>query len=82
MPKRDNAIHISRSPRATQFVARALAQKIIKNGIGKRAVVIALAGELGAGKTTFAQGFLKSLGVRGRIASPTFIFVRRYALPR
>lgn len=50
--------------------------------MGSRAVVVALAGELGAGKTTFAQGFLRALGVRSRILSPTFIFVRRYVLPR
>lgn len=48
----------------------------------KRAVAVALSGELGAGKTTFAQGFLRAAGVRSRILSPTFIFVRRYALPR
>jgi len=44
--------------------------------------VIALQGELGAGKTTFAQGFLRALGVKARILSPTFIFMRRYALPQ
>ncbi|MEK7479159.1 MAG: tRNA (adenosine(37)-N6)-threonylcarbamoyltransferase complex ATPase subunit type 1 TsaE [Patescibacteria group bacterium] len=42
--------------------------------------VIALSGELGAGKTTFTQGFAKGLGIRKRIISPTFVFVRRYSL--
>ncbi|MDP3725231.1 MAG: tRNA (adenosine(37)-N6)-threonylcarbamoyltransferase complex ATPase subunit type 1 TsaE [Nanoarchaeota archaeon] len=46
------------------------------------AFVIALSGELGAGKTTFAQGFAKGLGIRRRIISPTFVFVRRYFLQR
>lgn len=49
---------------------------------GKRALVFALRGELGAGKTTFVQGFLKGLGVRKRAPSPTFVIMRRYALPR
>lgn len=41
--------------------------------------VIALQGELGAGKTTFAQGFLKALGVKGPIVSPTFLIIRNYS---
>ncbi len=38
-----------------------------------------LSGELGAGKTTFVQGFLRGLGVRRRAPSPTFVIMRRYA---
>jgi len=37
-----------------------------------------LHGELGAGKTTFVQGFVKGLGITERIISPTFIIMRRY----
>lgn len=44
----------------------------------KKAVVIALIGTLGSGKTTFAQGFAKGLRARGRIASPTFILARTH----
>lgn len=40
--------------------------------------VIALVGDLGAGKTTFAQGVASSLGVAQRITSPTFILLRQY----
>ena len=39
---------------------------------------IALIGELGAGKTTFAQGLAQGLGIEGRIVSPTFILMRTY----
>ena len=39
---------------------------------------IALTGELGAGKTTFAQGLARGLGFAGSVLSPTFTLVREY----
>jgi tRNA threonylcarbamoyladenosine biosynthesis protein TsaE len=39
---------------------------------------IALTGELGAGKTTFAQGLARGLGFTGVVVSPTFTLVREY----
>lgn len=39
---------------------------------------ITLSGELGAGKTTFLQGFLESLGVSGQITSPTYALENWY----
>jgi len=42
--------------------------------------VLALTGELGAGKTTFVQGFAKGLGIKKRILSPTFVMMRSYKL--
>lgn len=54
---------------------RKLARKLIK---GTR--VLALYGELGSGKTTFAQGIGEALGIKQRIISPTFIIVRSYKL--
>lgn len=46
----------------------------------KNAIVFALQGELGAGKTTFIQGFLRALGMRGRITSPTFVLIKRHVM--
>lgn len=46
------------------------------------AKILCLYGELGSGKTTFAQGFAKGLGIPTRLLSPTFIIVRRYDLPK
>ncbi|HUZ93158.1 MAG TPA: tRNA (adenosine(37)-N6)-threonylcarbamoyltransferase complex ATPase subunit type 1 TsaE [Candidatus Paceibacterota bacterium] len=46
----------------------------------KNAFVFALSGELGAGKTAFAQGFLRGLGVKKKSASPTFIIFRKFAV--
>lgn len=40
--------------------------------------VVVLAGDLGAGKTAFVQGFGKGLGVTDRITSPTFTLVHVY----
>ncbi|MGH8988787.1 MAG: tRNA (adenosine(37)-N6)-threonylcarbamoyltransferase complex ATPase subunit type 1 TsaE [Acidimicrobiales bacterium] len=60
------------SPDATRAVAVRLA------GAARRGDVIVLQGSLGAGKTTFAQGFARGLGVEGPVTSPTFTLVRQY----
>lgn len=41
--------------------------------------IVLLVGELGAGKTAFAQGFAAGLGVQEPVTSPTFTLVRTYA---
>lgn len=65
--------YITGSAYETKKLAEKLARKL--HGI------IALTGELGAGKTTFAQGFAKGLGIREKIISPTFVLVRQHPIP-
>lgn len=70
---------ITKSKLQTQKFAARLAKKIFEDmGKSKHAKVLALCGELGAGKTTFTQGFANALGVSGHVASPTFIIFRRH----
>ena len=49
--------------------------------MGKKAKagdVIALTGEMGAGKTVFAKGFAEGLGVKETVSSPTYTLVQIY----
>ncbi len=66
---------------------RALASSLARKFCGRKkkikgALVLALVGELGAGKTAFVQGFLRALGVRQKITSPTFVLMKKYPLRR
>ncbi len=63
-------------PEETRGVARALA------GLCRPGDVLLLIGDLGAGKTTFAQGFGAGLGVEEAVTSPTFTLVRQYPVVR
>lgn len=63
---------ITNSAAETKKLAKSLAKKI------KAPCVIALYGDLGSGKTTFIQGFVAGLGIKDKVQSPTFVFVRLY----
>lgn len=66
----------SASPADTRSIAAAVA------ALARPGDVVVLAGEMGAGKTAFAQGFGAALGVDEPMTSPTFTLVRSYATPR
>ncbi len=56
--------------------ARAFAAKL-KPRAGA-ATIVALSGELGAGKTTFVKGIAKALGITEHVTSPTFVIMKIY----
>lgn len=70
------------SAKGTRDIASKLARRMKRTPFGKSAKVLALKGDLGSGKTTFAQAFARGLGVRSRVASPTFVLMRRSGIPR
>ena len=43
--------------------------------------VVTLQGDLGAGKTVFARGFARGLGITEPVSSPTYTIVQEYQLP-
>jgi tRNA threonylcarbamoyladenosine biosynthesis protein TsaE len=65
----------TRSAQDTRALGAALARGL------RPGDVVLLAGELGAGKTTLAQGIGAGLGVADHVTSPTFTLVRSYPCP-
>ena len=65
---------VTYSENETRKLAQEFAHKFKKG-------VIALTGDLGAGKTTFVQGFAKGLGIKEKIISPTFVLIRQHKIP-
>jgi tRNA threonylcarbamoyladenosine biosynthesis protein TsaE len=65
-------IFTTNSSKKTQELGEILAKEL------KGGEVICLMGELGSGKTTFAQGVLEGLGAKGPYTSPTFVVMKEY----
>ena len=68
---------ISKSLEETKEAARFLLDAI---STGENAVVVALRGDLGAGKTAFTQEAGKVLGITDRMQSPTFVIEKIYPI--
>lgn len=64
----------------TKKLGKDTAKEILKTGPGKKALILALKGNLGSGKTTFLQGFAKGLGIKEKVLSPSFIIMRKYKI--
>ena len=64
---------LTRSVEETRDLAERLARTVLRPGD-----LVVLAGDLGAGKTAFAQGVGRGLEVTDRVVSPTFTIVRQY----
>lgn len=63
---------MAESEQETERLARELANRL------KPGSLIALEGDLGAGKTTFAKAFAQALGVKETVSSPTFTIIKEY----
>lgn len=68
---------ITKSEAETKEVAKGFTKAFLKNG-----GVVGLFGQLGSGKTTFVQAVGSTLGIKEKILSPTFIFIRNYQLAK
>ncbi len=73
-------VYRSSSAPETKKFAAALARRIKESYLpGKEALLLALKGDLGAGKTVFSKGFLSGFGIK-RVTSPTFVIMKRYKI--
>jgi tRNA threonylcarbamoyladenosine biosynthesis protein TsaE len=63
---------VTASPEETEALAARLAEQLVAGDI------VAVSGELGAGKTTFVRGAARALGVSEPVSSPTFTIGHRY----
>jgi tRNA threonylcarbamoyladenosine biosynthesis protein TsaE len=66
---------VTASPEETGALAARLAARLEPGD------VVGVAGELGAGKTTFVRGAARALGVTGAVSSPTFTIGHSYEAP-
>ena len=72
---------ITGSSKETKKVGLALAFVLGKESINsKQALIIALEGDLGSGKTTFIQGLAQGLKIKENILSPTFVIQKNFSL--
>jgi len=75
---------VTHSPEETQELASQVVGILSKQEEGNvrgTSTIVALQGNLGAGKTVFVKGVANSLGVEGVVTSPTFVIEKIYKLP-
>jgi L-threonylcarbamoyladenylate synthase len=68
---------LSRSEENTENLGKELWQKY-ESHQGKRAIVLALQGEMGAGKTIFTKGLARAMGIEEMVTSPTYNLLHIY----
>jgi len=66
---------LTHSAEETKRLGKKLAKEI------RAGALVCLEGDLGAGKTTFVQGFLEEMGAARPYVSPTFVIMKQYDLP-
>ncbi len=73
---------ITTNYKQTQKLGENFAKEILNLPPQKKAIILALSGNLGGGKTTFLQGFAKGLGIKEKILSPTFVIMKHFKIKR
>jgi len=76
---RPENVFITKSDIQTQVLGQELIQKH-NSTLDKKCIIIALQGDLGAGKTQFTKGVAKGLGISQVITSPTYLLVKDYTI--
>ncbi|MCI0542163.1 tRNA (adenosine(37)-N6)-threonylcarbamoyltransferase complex ATPase subunit type 1 TsaE [bacterium] len=71
----------SESLEDTFRIAKQFLSSISKTKQKNRALLVLLSGELGSGKTAFVKQVAKIVGIKERVVSPTFVLMRKYAIP-
>lgn len=70
---------LSRSEENTQNIGKELWQKYERYS-GKRAIIYALEGQMGAGKTQFVKGLARAMGIKENITSPSYDLLNSYGV--
>lgn len=70
---------VTNSPEETQKLGQEIFKKY-QHYMGYKSIILAMQGELGAGKTEMTKGIAKILGVKDTINSPTFIIEKEYKI--
>ena len=74
--------YITYNTKETQNIADDIVANVLSNQKQKTATIFALYGDLGSGKTNFAQAVAKELGITETVPSPTFILMRVYDIAK
>lgn len=61
-------------------ISEDLIDEAVKRKQKDMASIVALSGDLGAGKTTITQAISKRFGIKGKIISPTFVIMKAYEI--
>jgi len=71
---------ISEDLEQTKAIAKRFLEHIVTLPAKDYATVVALSGDLGAGKTAFTQAIAKLVGIQESVASPTFVVQKNYKI--
>lgn len=71
---------VAKNTDETKVFAKTFFDELVARGPGTSATVVALSGELGAGKTFFTKEIARLFGITRTVSSPTFVLERIYKL--